>query len=252
MVGHGDAGKFGEDAEGIICTADCPTGLFGGVFLMLFNHAKAAVPDAIDGIVIVGGVGGEGVFWKGISGGRMAVIVAVPMGNSKASDIEIGEVRANVFRHPAEVFGDDFTISCSTEDGAQADVAIIAVGGFIFDAVIGSEEPARQAAMIVSAGLIVIEADEFVVPFWPPWEGVDAIKAEDVIESENLKNSRKALDSLSPPNESGGLHVIPAVEGYSPILTPLLEEGIALTHALWGRAATPVEVELALIEKDIA
>lgn len=60
-----------------------------------------------------------------------------------AGDIEFVEVGTDVFGNPAEVFGDDFCLSHRVEDGAQTEIAVVAVDGLVFVGVIGVAEPAR-------------------------------------------------------------------------------------------------------------
>ena len=170
----------------------------------------------------------------------MAVLVAIPVRNPEASDAKIREVRANIFGHPAEVFGDDFCAFRSFENGAQADVAIVPVSRLIFDGIVGPQHPVWQVTAADRSGLLAGETDEFRVAFRPPWEGIDPIETEDVIEPENLKNPGQAGDPFLPPSESVRLHVVPAIERDAPVLAPLLEKGVVLAHALGRRATAPV------------
>ena len=54
--------------------ADVPAGLLGGIFVVLLDGPQAVPPDRVDRLVIVGGVGGEGVFRKRIPRCGMAVL----------------------------------------------------------------------------------------------------------------------------------------------------------------------------------
>ena len=45
----------------------------------------------------------------------------------------------------------------------------------------------------------LIERQELLVPLWPPREGVDAIKAENMIDPEQVKDMLYAADALAPP-----------------------------------------------------
>ena len=199
-----------------------PARVFVGVFVMAAECVVAASPDAVDGIVVVGGVGRERIFGKAVARGRVTKLVAVPVRDSEAGDAEVVEMRAHIVRHPAEILGDDFRAIGGIENRTQPHIAIAAVGGFVFDRVVGSQKPAGQHAVVFFGCIVVAEPDEFVIAFGSPRKGIDAVKSEDVVESEDAENFGEAANAIFPPCKTIRLHVIPTIERDAPVLSPFL------------------------------
>lgn len=112
---------------------------------------QTAPPNGVERVVIVCGIRCKRVFGKAISGGRIAMIVAVPVRNPKPGDVEIRKMRPHILRNPAEILGDDFRTLGGIENRPQADISIRAVGCLVFDAVVGSEKPAWQTPPVSAA-----------------------------------------------------------------------------------------------------
>ena len=68
----------------------------------------------------------------------------------------------NVIRHPAEVFCDDFTAFRSFENGAQPEVAVVSVCGFVFHCIVRPQEP-KKAAKATEILIEVKLVDESVI-----------------------------------------------------------------------------------------
>ena len=64
VMGNRDTCELGEDSQRVVGTADSPAALLCGIVVVLTDHPQASVPNAVHGIVVVGRVGGEGVFRK--------------------------------------------------------------------------------------------------------------------------------------------------------------------------------------------
>src|SRR5881227_4003251 len=96
---------------------------------------------------------------------------------------------------------------------------------------------------------IPIERQKFLVLTWPPRKGVDPVKPEDVINSENVEDSSYAAHPLSPPREILCAQCWPVVNRDAPVLSPFHRELVVLEVRLWWRASRPVEMKnLALAE----
>ncbi len=72
-----------------------------------------------------------------------------------------------------------------------------------------------------------------------------------MVQTEHLKDFRKPGDAGAPPGKPVGFHVVPSIERNAPVLPPLLEEWIALAHALGWGAAAPVQMEFVTIEEHV-
>src|SRR5436190_1160096 len=77
-----------------------------------------------------------------------------------------------------------------------------------------------------------------------PGKGVDAVKAEHMIDPENVKNFSHSTDPPAPPIEIPRPHYIPAVKWDSPVLSPFLGELVILEVRLRRRATRPIDREL--------
>ena len=99
--------------------------------------------------------------------------------------------------------------------------------------------------------LTVIERQEFLVPSWPPWEGIDAIKSLDVIDPKEMKNAPDGADAFPPPLEIIRAHSVPAIERNAPVLPPFLRKGVVFEVRFGRRAAEPVEHEFPRVGKNV-
>lgn len=67
VLWDGDAGESGEEAEVVGGGLGGPVALLGGVAVVLFHGEAAVFPGGAEGVVIVGGVGGEGDVREGVA-----------------------------------------------------------------------------------------------------------------------------------------------------------------------------------------
>ena len=104
-----------------------------------------------------------------------------------------------------------------------------------------------------SAGqhLVPLERQKLAVAARPPGKGVDAIKTEDVVDAEEMKNLAHPLDPLPPPIEVVAPQDVPAIERDAPVLAPLLREGVVLEIRFGGRPARPVERKSLGMSEDV-
>ena len=117
--------------------------------------------------------------------------------------------------------------------------------------VIGMTEPLWSPAVGEFLGRVTVEAEELEVFARVPWETVDPVEAEDVVEAEHAKDFREPGEAFAPPCEAGFRHGVPVVERYAPVLPPLVDEGI-FGGVTFGRgAAEPVRVEAGAVEKNV-
>src|SRR5207244_11098354 len=101
----------------------------------------------------------------------------------------------------------------------------------------------RRAASGSLQHLEPIEREEFLVPSWLPREAIDAIKSLDVIDPTKVKDAPHSAYSLAPPLKIVCAHLLPLIEGNTPVLAPSLRERV-LFEVRFGRGATePVEHE---------
>ena len=59
--------------------------------------------------------------------------------------------------------------------------------------------------------------EEFIIPQRAPWKGVDAIKALDVIDPEQMEDAPDCAHSFAPPLKIVRAHRTPAIERNAPI-----------------------------------
>lgn len=112
-------------------------------------------------------------------------------------------------------------------------------------------KPTGQGAAGDLRGLMVVYAEEFVVAPGVPWEAVDAVEAEDVVDAEHAEDLGEVAEAGAPPGEAVCGHGVPIVEGDAPVLAPLVDEGVLGIVAFWGDAAEPIGVEAVAIKKHI-
>ena len=91
--------------------------------------------------------------------------------------------------------------------------------------------------------LIPIEREEMVVLPRPPGKGIDTIKPKHVIDPKEMKDRSDCAHALAPPRELVCTHFLPAINRYTPVLTPFLHKGIILKIRLWRRPARPLQHE---------
>ncbi len=120
------------------------------------------------------------------------MLVAIPVRNPEPGNPEIRQMGADVFRHPAQVLGNDFRALRCLVNGPQPDIPVIAVGGLVFDRVIRAEKPAGKATSVDLRRLFVTQADELMIALRPPWKRIDPIETENVIQPENLEECGSA------------------------------------------------------------
>src|ERR1700733_5857574 len=70
----------------------------------------------------------------------------------------------------------------------------------------------------------------------PPRECINPIKTEHVIDAENVEYASYARDAAFPPRESVIAHGGPAINRNSPVLSPLLREGVIFKIGFRRRA----------------
>src|SRR5690242_12745572 len=98
---------------------------------------------------------------------------------------------------------------------------------------------------------IPFQIEEFFVPLRPPRESVNPIKAEDVIDPENMKRPRDCASPFSPPIKIPAAHFGPVVNRNTPVLSPFLSKLVVLEVRFGRRATAPIERELLALRKHI-
>src|SRR5262245_24679437 len=98
---------------------------------------------------------------------------------------------------------------------------------------------------------IPIERQELGVPGWPPREGVDPIKTEHMINTEDVENSFYPAHALAPPCKILRSQRGPVVDRDPPVLTPFYRELVILEIRLGRRAARPIEMKNLTLAENI-
>ena len=149
--------------------------------------------------MIVRGVGGKGALGVARAIDDVAPI-GIPVRNADTGDAERFEMRSHIVWHTAEVFAHDFTRSRRSDDGAQAAVAIVAVGIAIFLRIVIAPSPLGESSAGALLGFFRGQIDHFGIALRPPRKGVNAIEAEDVIDAKGADDATEAkwfrLDKL--------------------------------------------------------
>ena len=117
--------------------------------------------------------------------------------------------------------------------------------------VVGVLDVVRQAPAGERTGFVVTEVQKFAIPLWPPGKAIDAVKTENVVDAEDVKNFGQLLHPALPPAEALGLHHIPAIEGNAPVLAPTLHKVVVFKIGLGWSTTTPLQIKLLWLEKHI-
>src|ERR1700736_1962242 len=89
--------------------------------------------------------------------------------------------------------------------------------------------------------LIPVERKEFLVLLRAPRKGVDAVKAQNVIDAKKMEAASNTANTLSPPIEIPATHYFPVKKRNAPILSPLLGELVVFKMRFRRRASAPIE-----------
>jgi len=81
--------------------------------------AVTALPPGAEGLVVVGGVGGDGEALIVGAVDEPAIPLGLPDGDFEAGDAQGGEAGADVWGDRAEVFADEAELACLFEKGAR-------------------------------------------------------------------------------------------------------------------------------------
>ena len=109
----------------------------------------------------------------------------------------------------------------------------------------------RHSSVAARRRLLGRERQEFLIALRPPWEAVNPIEPEHMINAENGENFRELPHPSPPPLESSSLHALPVVQGNPPVLTPLLHKWIVLVIRLRRSSTTPAQIKFLRMKKDI-
>src|SRR6476620_365712 len=106
--------------------------------------------------------------------------------------------------------------------------------------------PLRPGAHFIPA-----EVEKIPIARGSPRKSVDAVKPQNVIDAENVKNLPHSINTLPPPIEITAPHQVPAIDGDAPVLSPLLRKRIVLKIWLGGRPVFPNKHEQLGVRKDV-
>lgn len=96
---------------------------------------------------------------------------------------------------------------------------------------------------------MVRQAEEIAISFWVPWEGVDSVEAEDVVDAKHSEDLGEAAETFAPPCEASFCHGLPVIEGDAPVLAPFVDEGIFCGVTFGWGSAEPMGLEYGAVEK---
>src|SRR5579864_1833310 len=92
--------------------------------------------------------------------------------------------------------------------------------------------------------LVPFQVEKFFVALGTPWKRVNAVEAENVVDSKKVKAMSDRSNPFPPPIESAITHCRPAVERNAPVLSPPLGELVVFEMRFRRRAAGPIERKL--------
>ena len=180
-----------------------------------------------------------------------AVRLDLPVGNLEAGNIELAHVRAHVIRHAAQVFPHHADAGGGGQHKAQVQVPVRQIHVAFPHLVVAARLEGGQAASGSFGGLLPCQGQENVVLRGFPREGVNAVKAQDVVDPVHAENFGAVLYPAAPPGEVVLGHHIPFVQGNAPVLAPFGRERVRGIIAFRRSAAAPVRIEQVAFKKDI-
>src|ERR1700720_5013711 len=98
----------------------------------------------------------------------------------------------------------------------------------------------RNAAASSREHLIPVERKEFLVLLRAPRKGVDAVKAENVVDAKKMEAASNTANTLSPPIKIPATHYFPVKKRDAPILSPFLGELVVFKMRFRRRASAPI------------
>src|SRR6266498_1293284 len=170
-------------------------------------------------------------------------IAHIPLGNLKPGDPERLQTGPHVIGHNAKVFADHTCGASLFKNRAQVFFAVALVRFAIFRCFVITRNEVRGTAASLFQHLMLIERKKLFVLSRPPREGIDTIKPEDMVDSEQMKDASGSVNALSPPSKTVRAHSIPPIKRNTPVLSPFLRERVVLEMRLGRSTAEPVEYE---------
>src|SRR6266545_5169366 len=142
-----------------------------------------------------------------------------------------------------KVFADHAGGAGLVKNRAQIFFAVTLVRFAIFGCFVITRNEVGGMAASLFQHLMLIERKKLFVLSRPPGEGIDTIKPEDMVDSEQMKDVSGSVDALSPPSKTVRAHSVPPIKWNTPVLSPFLRERVVLEMRLGRSAAEPVEHE---------
>src|SRR5439155_16564720 len=109
------------------------------------------------------------------------------------------------------------------QHNTQIFLAVAFVRFAVFRRLVVTGNKMRSAAAGSLQHFALIELEKLLIPPRPPREGVHAIKSQNMIDTKEMKNASDRTDALAPRLEVVRAHSIPAIQGYDPVMSLLLQ-----------------------------
>src|SRR6516162_523847 len=127
------------------------------------------------------------------------------------------QTRAHIIRDGTEIFSDNSRGAARVQNRLQIMFARAAIGLGLRRTIISARREMRGTPTGFLQHLFPVQGQDFLVQLWPPRKGVDAVKAEHVIDAEEMKNVADPAGATLPPGETVLLHYIPAISRDAPV-----------------------------------
>ena len=113
---------------------------------------------------------------------------------------------AHVIGHTTEVFANNLGTIRRCQYGAQTNVSIGQIGGFVFPVSSGLGDHPGSLPPVTSSASCRVVPQKLVVPLWPPWECINTVKTKNVIDAKDMKYFHEFSNPPRPPRKPFGLH----------------------------------------------
>src|SRR6266571_6161428 len=135
---------------------------------------------------------------------------------------------SDIIGHRSQIFANHAGAAAFLEHDTQIFFAFPPIRFAIRRRRIIARREMRNAAIGSREHLVPIERKKFLVARWSPWEGVNSVKPEDMIDAEKMKGALYTAHPLPPPLEIISAHCLPAIKRNPPVLSPFLGELVIL------------------------
>ncbi len=174
-----------------------------------------------------------------------------PVGNFETGDIQLAHVRAHVVRNAAQVFPHHADAGSGGKQKAQVQVPVRQVHVAVRSIVIPARLEAGQPSARSLGRLIGGKRQEYPVFRGFPREGVNAVKAQDVVDPVHAENLGAVFYPAAPPGEVVLRHDIPSIQRNAPVLPPFGREWVFRIAAFRRGSSAPFRVKQVAFKKDV-